>query len=360
LIVFNPSHLLAYEAGRTVIKGGTVSEDLYVAGGTVRVFAEAEGDVVAAGGRVIIGQLVKGDVIVAGGSVNVRARVLDDIRAAGGDVILEGEVGGDAIAAGGNVSLAPETTIGGRAWLAGGHVEVAGSIGKELKAAGRTITIAGNVQGDVELVAQKIEILPTARIQGNLTYRSPQEAKIDPSAQIEGKVSYIQTGLRYTPMQRAIFRVLFFLSLMVVGIVLFLLFPNFTVSAGRTIGSDPWKSLGLGLALLVTTPFVGGLLMATVLGIPLALMLFAIYSVSLLAGFLTAVFFLGEWEVRFLRRGPELSRSWRILSIILALIGLWLIQLIPVVGCVVLFLALLFGIGALGLQTYRTYTIAHS
>jgi len=152
-----------------------------------------------------------------------------------------------------------------------------------------------------------------------------------------------------------VFRALFLLGLMVAGIVLFLLLPNFTVSAARTIRSDPWKSLGLGFALLVATPVAGVLLMITILGVPLALTLFALYFVSLLLGFLTAAFFVGDIGVRLLRRGQELSKGWRILSLLAALIGLALLQWIPIVGGVILFLILLFGLGAWGLHMYRTY-----
>ncbi len=358
LIIFQSSHLLAQEAGKTVVKRGAIEEDFYVAGCNVHVLAEVEGDVIAAGGSVTVGQLVKGDVIAAGGSINVKGRVLDDVRVAGGDVTLEGRIEGDAIAAGGYVNIAPETIVGGRTWLAGKHIEVAGNIGKELKAGAETIFITGHIQGDVDLVAKKIEILPTAKIQGDLTYRSPQEAIIDPAAQIGGNVNYIHTKMRHKPIGMAIFRLLSFLSLLVTGIVLFLVFPNFTVSAAKTIGSDPWKSLGLGIALLVTTPFVSGFLMVIVLGIPLALTLSAIYLVLLLIGFLIAVFFMGEMEVRLLRRRAEFSKGWRILSLIIAIITLWLIQFIPFAGGLALFLTLIFGLGALGLSSYRTYSTA--
>ncbi len=357
LIVFPLSHLLAQEAGETVIKRGVIIEDFYVAGGSVHVDAEVKGDVVAAGGRVKIGKLIKGDVIAAGGSVIVKGRVLDDVRAVGGEIILESEIEGDAIVAGGNVNISPETVIKGRAWLAGKYVEVSGSIGKELKAGAETVIISGQILGDVSLAARNIEILPTARIQGDLTYRSPQEAMISPEASITGNVTYIETKMRPpTPAGKTFVRVLFFLSLTVTGIVLFLLFPNFTVSSATTIRSDPWKSLGLGLALLVTTPFVVFIFMSTVIGIPLALVLFALYFISLLVGFLAASFFLGDMEIRLLYRGPELSRGLRVLSLILALIVLWLIQYIPIVGGFILFLVLLFGLGAIGIQTYRTYT----
>ena len=150
-------------------------------------------------------------------------------------------------------------------------------------------------------------------------------------------------------------RVAFLLGLMVVGLALFLLLPNFTASAARTIRTDPWKSLGLGFAVLVATPVAGLLLMVTLLGIPLALTVFALYLVSLLLGYLTAVFFLGETGAGWLRRGRELSGGERVLGFVAALVALSLLRLIPVLGVVVAFLALVFGLGAWSLQAYRAW-----
>lgn len=360
LLALDVAPVTAQEAGKTVVKRGVISEDLYVAGGRVDILAEVAGDVIAAGGRVTIGQVVTGDVIVIGGDVAVTGQVLDDVRAAGGIVTINGKISGDVIAAGGSVSVTPETTVGGKAWLAGVDVEVRGTIHRWLRAAAKTIRISGQIEGDVKLVAQEIEVLPTARIEGNFTYTSPREAKIDPAAQIRGAVTHRRAEFPEDVARTAaamvwIGRILLFPGLMAAGIVLFLLFPGFTVSAARTIKSNPWKSLAAGFALLVSTPVAGVLLCITILGIPLGLAVFALYFVSLLVGFLTAAFFLGDLGTRLFRRGPELSKGWRVLSLVVALIVLGLARLIPVVGIMILFLALLFGLGASSVHGYRAY-----
>lgn len=70
----------AQEAGDTVIKRGTIEEDVYLAGGTVDVEARIVGDVVAAGGFVTVAEEVQGDAMLAGGTVMLRGRVHDDVR----------------------------------------------------------------------------------------------------------------------------------------------------------------------------------------------------------------------------------------------------------------------------------------
>ena len=142
---------------------------------------------------------------------------------------------------------------------------------------------------------------------------------------------------------------------MVAGLVYFLVFPGFSVAAARTIGSDPWRSLALGLALLVTVPFVIILLLFTVVGHLVALVLLAAYLVFLLAGFLSGVFYVADRGLHMIGKREAISRGLRSASIIVAIIVLGILQLIPLLGGLISFLLLLFGLGALNLKSWRVY-----
>ena len=101
----------------------------------------------------------------------------------------------------------PEAKVAGRAWLAGGTVTAAGRIGRELKVAAASVRIGGEVDGNVEIAARRIDILPMARIKGDLAYTSPTPARIDPGAQILGKVTHTRADLaqRATRIGRIVF-----------------------------------------------------------------------------------------------------------------------------------------------------------
>ena len=349
------------QVGQTVVKRGpAVASDLYAFGGGVDIQADVEGDLVAAGGRVVTTGRVQRNLIVAAGSVVAGGHVLRNVRAGGGAVTISGHVGRNLNAGGGTVVLTPEAIIDGRARLVGGEVRVAGTIAKRLYAAGAVIVLAGEIQGDVELVAQEIEVLPTARIKGSLTYWSPRDAKIDRRAKIQGRVTHnlpelprslARTGTALVTVSR----LLFMAGLIVTGIALYLLFPDFTVLASRTIGSDPAKSLGIGLLLVVAMPVAAILTMLTILGIPLGLILFVLYFAALLVGFLVTAFFLGDVGARtFLRRGRR-SRTVRVLWLILALALLALVNQLPFVGGALMAAAVLLGLGAMSLHVWRNW-----
>jgi cytoskeletal protein CcmA (bactofilin family) len=346
--------LCAQEAGEVVIKRGTIKDDLYVAGRSVDVHAQVQGDVVAAGERVSIDQLVTGDVMAAGESVTISAQVQDDVRAAGRTVTIAGSVTGHVVAAGETVTIAPAATIGGWAWLAGREVNMSGRVGRELKVAAQTVIVAGEVAGDVELMAEEIRILASARINGSLIYRSENEPHIADGAEIAGDI-IAKPALYNEPEGRGA-GFIFLAALAVAAIVYVLVFPAFSVAAGAGLRRSPLSALGIGVAVLFATPFVVLLLFVTVIGVLVALPLLAWYLVSLLGGFLTGVIFVGDAGLRLMGKDESATRGMRVLFIVVALVALVLIQIIPVLGGLAVFVLFLLGLGALQLQVWRSYS----
>lgn len=345
----------AQQTGEAVRIQGTISEDVYAAGATVDVHARVHGDVIVAGGRVTVSDHVTGDVMAAGGAVAVRGDVDDDVRLAGGDVSVEGAVGGDAIAAGGNVTLGSGASVKGRAWLAGARVEVAGTVGKELRATGERIIVSGRVNGDVSLSAGTVQILDGAVIAGHLHYRSPRQAAIASGVQILG-------GVDYVPVKHPAGTVLAWalgagviavIGLLLTGGALYLLFPEFTYTTIATIRAEPWKCLGLGLAVFAATPVLAGALSFTLVAWLPALVLGALYLLLLLTGFLTGVFYVGDLVAA---RGGGASKARRLWWYALALVVVVLLGLLPIAGPLLVFVLMLLGIGALDLGVYRAYS----
>ena len=346
--------LCAQEAGEVVVKRGNIAEDVYVAGRSVDVAAEVQGDVAAAGQRVSIDSVVSGDVLAAGETVTVQANVQDDVRAAGRSVTIGGQVTGHVVAAGETVSISPAASVGDWAWLAGREINVAGRIGGELKAAGQLVVVSGSVSGDVELMAEAIRIPASARIDGNLVYRSDNEPVIEDGAVIGGDI--IARPLPHREMEDRGGALFVLLALAVAAVVYYLVFPVFSVAAATGIGSKPLASLGTGAAFLFVTPFVILLLFVTVIGMLVALPLLAWYAVSLLAGLLTGVIFVGDAGLRLVGKGYTTTGGMRMLSIVLGLVALMVVQIIPVVGGLVMLVLFVLGLGALQLAAWRGYS----
>jgi cytoskeletal protein CcmA (bactofilin family) len=347
----------AQETGESITRTGRVSEDLYAVGGQVTIAADVDGDVIVAGGRVVIDHRVAGDVMAAGGFLELRADVQDDVRAAGGLITISGNIAGDLIAAGGTVSLVSGAEVHGRAWLTGGRLEIGGRLDKGLRAAAGSVSIAGEIDGDVELFADKIAVLPTARIRGDIRYTGRHEPAIDAGAQITGQVTYEPREASLPARAPAAWgaRIAIVMSLMLTGVVLFLMFPSFAYGAAQAIVSDSWKCLGLGLAVLIMGPIVVLLLLATIIGIPLAILTLAAYVVFLIASYLTGALFLGELGLRWFGKDTRASTGLRAFSIVAAVLVLSIVGWIPLLGTLTTLTALVFGLGALKLEAIRLY-----
>jgi len=334
------------QSGETVTQRGIVNDDFYAAGGTVDINAVVSGDVVAAGGDLFIANKVQGDVIVAGGSVHIRGNIQDDVRTAGGDITVDANIGDDLIAGGGKINISADSTIGGEAWLAGGDVHVAGRINKNLLIAAGNVRLSGIVHGDVMIEGGELQILEGAVIDGDLHYKSPNEANIHSTATIAGNVTYEQAEWGDSHRETGLF---FVITMVIASIVLFKLFPGFTLSAAGRISVDPLKSLGAGLLALIITPVVAVLLISIVLGVWVGLSLLALYFVALLFGFLVACFFVADRGASYLNKDVSTTRR-RLFATAIAIVALGLIKLIPVIGGLLLFTLLLLGFGAVIMQ----------
>lgn len=345
----------AQQFGESVTQRGTVAEDLYLAGGRVSVSANVAGDVTAAGAQVTIEDTVDGDILIFGGSVDIRARVRDDARVGGGEVNIRGNVGDDLLVAGGSVTIAPETIIGGRAWLAGGTLEINGRIGKGLKAAGGEIIVASEILGDADLIGETIDLRSGTKIHGRLNYRSPNPLKIAPDAEVLGSINRLPFERQHHEAWRGSANVFMLISLFAAAVVLLLLFPRFAPAAAQGVREAPWRSLGLGLAILAGGPLLIVLLLASVVGLWLGLLTLILYMALLLLGYLTGILFVANAGLRQLRKKKLSTRGWTIAAIAVTLVVLTLLRLIPVIGGLAVFALLLFGLGALSHALWRVY-----
>jgi hypothetical protein len=343
-------------AGDVVRVETPVAEDLYLAGRSVEIEAPVQGDVVAAGQSIGIRAPIEQDLIAAGETVRIDAAVGDDVRVAGRDVSLSADVADHMVAAGADVVLGQGHRVGGFAWLAGDTVRVGSTIGGDLKVAAREVVISSAVGGDAEITAERIELAPGARIAGDLIWRSENPPVIDPAAVVQGAIIA-------RPMPAAepvsIVAVVFaglaaFVAVLVVGIVVYLIFPQFSEALAQKVRQKPWLALGLGLALLAATPLVVLILFVTGIGVMLGLILLVLYLIALLMGWLAGAFCTGQWALRLLGR-PDAGRGLRVLAFVIAAVILSVLQWIPLLGQLLALGVLLFGLGGIAMVSSERY-----
>lgn len=335
--------------------------DLFAAGGMLNLTDPVDGDAFMAAGQVAIASEVRGDLIVAGGDVSIGGSVGDDLYAAGGDVKLDSIVSGNARVGGGDVSVGPATVVAGALSLTGARVSFDGNTHEYLQASGASVRINGEIHGDAEVRAEELIIGPDTRIGGQLEYHGPREPIVPEGAVIAGGLEFHETdasryfdrsGPHWERHAHAAGSLLWFAGVFVAGALFVVLFPAYSTRAAEVIAREPLKIMGLGLAILVCVPFVTLFLLISIIGIPLALLAIPLYLLLLFLGWVTTALFIAQRGLAAARAGKPATLGWRLLALLLGLAGLWLLQRIPVVGSLIVFLALVAGVGALVFQAW--------
>jgi hypothetical protein len=121
------------------------------------------------------------------------------------------------------------------------------------------------------------------------------------------------------------------------------LMPAVAVRAAEKIRRSPGPSIGLGFAWAILVPILAVGFAATVIGIPLALVLAAVYAVALYLG--RAV--VAVWLARVVL-GNRLGtgRGDAVLGFLAGAVVLVLLRLVPVIGGLVTIVASVLGVGA--------------
>lgn len=339
-----------------------VGRNVYSAGSVARPSGVVEGDFVALGGQVLVDQFVKGDAMLAGGSVHVRSPVGDDLRVAGGDVTLESAVGGEFFATAGRITVNKEARIATAAHVFAGEVKIDGNIDGPLKVSAKKIILNGEVNGDARLFAEQIELGPTAKISGALSYGVAGELKRAEGASVGGAISREKrlahqwsnhdddedygSGWRQNSGVTGLGSVFMYLAVLACATVFLLVFPAFSSQASERIKTSAGKSLAFGLAVLFGMPMLAGLLFITILGIPLGLLVLALYPVFLLMGYVVGVLFVAQRAQAAMRKGSSDAFGMRILFFSFALLLVLLLGRLPFVGFLFVSMLAIVGSGA--------------
>jgi hypothetical protein len=151
---------------------------------------------------------------------------------------------------------------------------------------------------------------------------------------------------------------MFALHLLFAGWLVVVFFPRVETSVVQTLRVHPGRSLLAGFLLLVGTPVAAVLLVISILGLPIGFVLAAIYAVALFAGVLAAAFFVGDAEARLVDHPPLTTRPRQIGVLVAGVVTLAVLR--SLLGGIVVFACVVFGLGAIALRAYDAYAGAQS
>jgi cytoskeletal protein CcmA (bactofilin family) len=341
----------------TVPSGRVINKDYFAFGEKVEISGTINGDVYAAGGQILIDGTINGDLLAAGGKISISGNISQDARILAGQIIIDGKIGRNLTASGGNIELTDSATVGGGVVAGGGSIILAAPIGKEAMIAAGNLTVSDKISGNLEAFVGSLRLTSKAVINGDLTYWSDSPASIDENAKIAGNVTH-KTPPKPSPEKMlGIFTGLYlfatlisFVSTLIIGLLLIYFYPKYNRNIVSTLRKRPWASLGIGFVTLVVAPIALILIFSTVVGIPLALILLASYLITLYLARIYAIFCAGIYV--FERLGKTIHEGW---AFVIGLIIYFVITLIPIIGGIITFFVLLFGLGSAVLTKIELY-----
>lgn len=326
-----------------VAQDDPIVEDVYVTSLRGVVDGVVNGDLTIFTGDLVINGEVTGSVhMFSSGTVTINhgARVRGSLRGAARTITVGGEVGGDVFVAGASVVIEESGVVARDVMAFGGSVRIEGPIGRDVRGRMLKTVIDGPVGGAIDIATQQLSVGATAVVEGNLVYRSPIGAEIDQGAQIKGNTTRLPTQSNFIyGVIISLANIVGFLSFVVSGLaVLFLLRGSSSRATGAVV-TRPIASFLYGLVAVVGAPFAVVGLGATLVGVPLALLLVMVMVAAIIIGPVPAVAALGN---RILVKRGGIFGAFVVGAVVWRL-GIWLI---PVVGAVLYLVALVWGVGA--------------
>ena len=333
----------------TIGTAETIEDDLYVAGTNISINGTIHGDLVAAGSNISVDGTVTGDVIAAGNSIAIRGQVGGTVRAVGNTIVLDGKVTNDLLAAGNELTILSNGRVGRDVIVGTANATITGQIGRDLQAGGTNLKIDGGIGGNVLATVDRLQVTDRGTIGGDLRYTSKNEGQIANTSSVKGSIQRQTPDDRRAPVVTGPAALVVewlkgLIGLLILGILVVFFFPGFSRRAGEALVRSPWLTLAIGALVLIGLPILAIVFFAVgalIGGWWIGFVVLSLFVVALALSLPVAAVGVGGAILRMTRRPVPV---W--LALILGLVALLLVALIPILGGLVIFCALLFGMGA--------------
>jgi cytoskeletal protein CcmA (bactofilin family) len=336
----------------TVTANETVDDSLMASGNTVRVEGVVNGDLLVFGRTLEVSGNVKGDLVSFAKRTVVSGTVEGRIYNFSQSLDLEGQVGHSVYGWVQSLRVDKRAQVGEGVVVGAGDISLDGDVKRSATIFASNADVSGTIGRDLTMAGHSLTLTNTAKVGGDLSARVHQlkDVHIADGATIAGKRD-VQVHARKSQFARPRFyfhQAVWLAASMLVGWLGLVLFHGFFDACTQAVASG-WRSLGVGVGILAGVPVVIVVACITLVGIPIALMLFATY--------LAAIYLAKIWVGAFLGRiilkpASPTNRDW-LLGLLLGLVILMVAGFIPYLGWFVRLAVVCLGLGAFSWQVYR-------
>ena len=324
----------------------TINGSYFAGGRSIDIGGTVNGDVICGTQSLTVSGTVHGDIICGAQSITITGHVDGNVRLAGQSITLAGTIGRNASVIGQSLNLGSGSTIGGDLSYAGSSLTSDGKVGRDIVGAMQTATINGSVGRNMSATVNKLSFGSGASVGGTVYYASTHKASVASGA----KVEYLQqsqpahhTESHHGAKGFAFAALWFILAALFCSLILVLIMPLFFWRTSEEAVLRPGWTILVGFITSIVLPALIFLAFATIIGIPLGLLLLLVWFVLMLLSFPVTAFYLGR-----LLFTTWMNRNHNaIVLMVLGVIVLVVLLLIPFVDIIAWFLMVWTGFGSL-------------
>ncbi len=329
---------------------GTINGDVFVGAETVRINGTINGNLHVGAGTVNLGGTVKGNAYIGASQVNVSGLKIEGSLLVGSgslNVDKDSSVGGSIIAGVGTSTFS--SPVKRNMYIGAGSVYINSTIGGEVRIGAGNISIGSNTK-----IAKDLYYATGGKDQGeiNISDMATVSGAIHKSEYKFANQKDIDTVKKELPAvfntAKLFFAIISFIGALIIGYLYLRFFGKQAKSAVELISKSFWKSLGVGLLIMLGTAPVLLVLLITAVGIPLAGMAFLLLMIYMYLAKIVVGIAFGSWLSR--------KFNWKNISpfavFAFGLFAIYVLKGLPFIGIFVSFVVIWSGLGALTLRMF--------
>ncbi len=287
---------------------------------------------------------IKGLAFIAGNTVAVENSTKYGF-VAGNTVKIAGTIQNDLFVTGNLLNIAETANIGGDVFAAGNEMVVQTDLPGDLAFTGNTLKIEGTtIHGNVNLSVDKVVFDAETKIEGSLTYNDTATIVGLGNANIKNVESYHIDEEEPSLAREFYAKFLSMVGLFLVMLVLIFLMPRLHHEVARTDNTQGVIiRMATGAWLLILIPVLAIFALCSVVGVPLGLILIALYVIAIYV----SQGFAGVWVGHLVIEKLAKSRANVYIEALVGIVLLGVLSMLPHIGGLIYFLSLLLGFGTL-------------
>lgn len=315
------------EAGDAVTEEGTYESLRFVAGNKVTSKATIDGIGFAAGNDLYL----EGNVTYG--------------MYAGNMITISGNINKDLLVAGNKIIVTADATIGRDVYIAGNQIEIKTNLPRDLRVGGSSIDLSGiTIAGDAYLDTERIIMNEDTVITGTLTYYDDAKVIGLDKATIGNTITKTidKVNIEYGFKERAYAFIVSVVAALITMICLLHFIPTTKEKLDKldlSFGNIA-KMTCVGLLALVVIPLISLFALFTGFLTPLAIIVLAIYFISIYMASLFVCYIVGNVIASKLFKKDDMY-----LALAIGILIIKLVKLIPILGSYIGAVILFYGIG---------------